>query len=241
MRYKEIVCIIIKDCRNYQKIFKFRGLNMIKLIVPLLASVLLIACTSTSKNSESSPPQKEQKLSTEFTDEGIKITYTLFGNLDKIEVFGQADVWRGNVEALAEADAMAKLTKFVYGNDVSTSRRVKVIGLSIEAAKDNKLTAYNNKEGDIEVTDKQIEGLSLSTGLNAKTNNASSAERQAAALNATIVTTITDITAKGRLVGVRKVRDFQRNDGKVYVATYMWSKDNQAASEYIKNRIQYKQ
>ena len=214
---------------------------MIKLIVPLLASVLLIACTSTSKNSESSPPQKEQKLSTEFTDEGIKITYTLFGNLDKIEVFGQADVWRGNVEALAEADAMAKLTKFVYGNDVSTSRRVKVIGLSIEAAKDNKLTAYNNKEGDIEVTDKQIEGLSLSTGLNAKTNNASSAERQAAALNATIVTTITDITAKGRLVGVRKVRDFQRNDGKVYVATYMWSKDNQAASEYIKNRIQYKQ
>ena len=240
MRYKEIVCIIIKVCRNYQQVFKFRGLNMIKLIVPLLASVLLIACTSTSKTSESSSTQKEQKLSTEFTDEGIKITYTLFGNLDKIEVFGQADVWRGNVEALAEADAMAKLTKFVYGNDISTIRRVKVIGLSIEAAKDNKLTAYNNKEGDIEVTDKQIEGLSLSTGLNAK-NNASSAERQAAALNATIVTTITDITAKGRLVGVRKVRDFQRNDGKVYVATYMWSKDNQAASEYIKNRIQYKQ
>jgi len=227
-------------CRNYQKIFKFRGLKMIKLIVPLLASALLIACTSTSKTSENTSLQKEQKLSTEFTDEGIKITYTLFGNLDKIEVFGQADVWRGNVEALAEADAMAKLTKFVYGNDVSTSRRVKVIGLSIEAAKDNKLTAYNNKEGDIEVTDKQIEGLSLSTGSNVKTNNASSAERQAAALNATIVTTITDITAKGRLVGVRKVRDFQRNDGKVYVATYMWSKDNQAASEYIKNRIQYK-
>ena len=214
---------------------------MIKLIVLLLASALFIACTSTSKTSETTSPQKEQKLSTEFTDEGIKITYTLFGNLDKIEVFGQADVCRGNVEALAEADAMAKLTKFVYGNDVSTSRRVKVIGLSIEAAKDNKLTAYNNKEGDIEVTDKQIEGLSLSTGLNAKTNNASSAERQAAALNATIVTTITDITAKGRLVGVRKVRDFQRNDGKVYVATYMWSKDNLAASEYIKNRIQYKQ
>jgi uncharacterized lipoprotein YajG len=77
MRYKEFVYIIIKDCRNYQKIFKFRGLNMIKLIVPLLASVLLIACTSTSKTSESSSTQKEQKLSTEFTDEGIKITYTL--------------------------------------------------------------------------------------------------------------------------------------------------------------------
>jgi hypothetical protein len=213
---------------------------MFKFIAPLLVCVLLTSCSTTSNNTDKAAPQKEQKLSTEFTDEGIKITYTVFGKLEKIEVYGQADVWRGNVEALAEADAMAKLTKFVYGNDISTRRRVKVIGLSIEAAKDNKLTAFNNKEGDIEVTDKQIEDLPQTTGVNAKNNNSSSTDRQATALNSTLVTTITEITSKGRLIGVRKIRDFQRNDGKVYVATYMWSEGNQASSEYIRSRMQNK-
>jgi hypothetical protein len=203
---------------------------------------MMMACSTTeSSKSNTSGAVKEQRLSTDFTDEGIKITYTFTGKLESIEVFGQAEAWRGNVEAIAEADAMAKLTKFVYGKDVSTSRRVQVIGRSLEAAKDNKLTAYSNKEGDIEITDKQIEGLPPIGGSSAKTDTSSTAERQATALNTTIVTTITDITSKGRLVGVRKVRDFQRNDGKVYVAVYVWSEKNQAASEYIKKRMQNKQ
>jgi hypothetical protein len=215
---------------------------MLKKIICIGLSSILMACSTTeTSKSTSSSDVKEQRLSTDFTDEGIKITYTFTGKLESIEVYGQAEAWRGNVEALAEADAMAKLTKFVYGKDVATSRRVKVIGRSIEAAKDNKLTAYSNKEGDIEITDKQIEGLPLTGGSNAKTDASSTAERQATVLNATIVTTITDITSKGRLVGVRKVRDFQRNDGKVYVAVYVWSEKNQAASEYIKNRMQNKQ
>lgn len=210
-------------------------------IAVLILSLSVIGCATDSNKSSINTDIKEKQLSTDFTDEGIKITYTFTGKLQSIEVYGQAEAWRGNVEAIAEADAMAKLTKFVYGKDVSTSRRVKVIGRSLEAAKDNKLTAYSNKEGDIEITDKQIDVLPLAGGSNAKTDASSTAERQATALNATIVTTITDITSKGRLVGVRKVRDFQRNDGKVYVAVYVWSEKNQAASEYIKKRMQNKQ
>jgi hypothetical protein len=64
--------------------------------------------------------------------------------------------------------------------------------------------------------------------------------RNAKALNETIVTTVTNITSKGRLTGVRKIRDFQRNDGKVYVAVYVWSDKDQATSEYIRNRMQGK-
>jgi hypothetical protein len=214
---------------------------MRKFIATFILSLLVIGCAIEPSKNSINPDIKEKQLSTDFTDEGIKITYTFTGKLESIEVFGQAEVWRGNVEAIAEADAMAKLTKFVYGKDASTSRRVKVIGRSIEAAKDNKLTAYSNKEGDIEITDKQIEGLPLIGGFNTKTDASSTAERQATALNTFIVTTITDITSKGRLVGVRKVKDFQRNDGKVYVAVYVWSEKNQVASEYIKNRMQKKQ
>jgi hypothetical protein len=210
-------------------------------VAVFILALAVVGCTLGPSKNTSSPDIKERQLSTDFTDEGIKITYTFTGKLESIEVFGQAEAWRGNVEAIAEADAMAKLTKFVYGKDVSTSRRVQVIGRSLEAAKDNKLTAYSNKEGDIEITDKQIERLPSIGGSSAKTDASSTAERQATALNANIVTTITDITSKGRLVGVRKVRDFQRNDGKVYVAVYVWSEKNQAASEYIKKRMQNKQ
>ena len=210
-------------------------------IVVFILSLSLIGCATDPSKNSINPDIKERQLSTDFTDEGIKITYTFTGKLESIEVFGQAEAWRGNVEAIAEADAMAKLTKFVYGKDTSTSRRVEVIGRSIEAAKDKKLTAYSNKEGDIEITDKQIEALPLIAGTNAKTDASSTAERQASALNTIIVKTITDITSKGRLVGVRKVKDFQRNDGKVYVAVYVWSEKSQAASEYIKNRMQNRQ
>ena len=52
--------------------------------------------------------------------------------------------------------------------------------------------------------------------------------------------TVTNLTSKGRLTGVRKIRDFRRNDGKTYVAVYVWSDKDQATSEYIRNRMQGK-
>jgi hypothetical protein len=215
---------------------------MLKKIICIGLISMLAACAGSNvSKSTSSNDLKDQRLSTDFTDEGIKISYTFTGKLESIEVYGQAEAWRGNVEAVAEADAMAKLTKFIYGKDVSTNRRVQVIGRSIEAANDNKLSMYTNKSGDIDVTDKQIDAMPLAGDSNGKGDISSTAERQAKVLNETIVSTITNITSKGRLVGVRKIRDFQRNDGKVYVAVYVWSEKNQATSEYIKNRMQNKQ
>jgi hypothetical protein len=219
-----------------------------KTLILLFITLIISACTSTSppsgaqsgsSQSAITPALKDQKLSTDFTDEGIKITYTFTGKLESIEVYGQAEAWRGNVEALAEADAMAKLTKFIYGSTASTQRHVKIIGLTIDAAQDNDLGKFTSKDGSFNITDKEIEQLAISKK-DKSTNNASSNLRNAQTINSTLVTTITNLTAQGRLVGVRKIRDFQRNDGKVYVAVYAWSEKNQAASEFIKNRMQNK-
>jgi hypothetical protein len=219
-----------------------------KTTILLFIALFITACSSTSppsgsqsssSQSTTAPALKDQKLSTDFTDEGIKITYTLTGKLESIEVFGQAEAWRGNVEALAEADAMAKLTKFIYGSAASTQRHVKIIGLSMDAAQDNDLGKFANKDGSINITDKEIEQLAISKK-DKSTNNASSNLRNAQTINSTLVTTITSLTAQGRLVGVRKMRDFQRSDGKVYVAVYVWSEKDQAASEFIKKRMQTK-
>lgn len=219
-----------------------------KTLIPLFIAVMISACSFTSptkvtqsgsSQSTTAPAIKDQKLSADFTDEGIKITYTLTGKLESIEVFGQAEAWRGNVEALAEADAMAKLTKFIYGSSASTQRHVKIIGLSMDAAQDNDLGKFTSKDGSINITDKEIEQLAISKK-DKSTNNASSNLRNAQTVNSTLVTTITNLTAQGRLIGVRKVRDFQRSDGKVYVAVYVWSEKDQAASEFIKKRMQTK-
>ena len=127
------------------------------LFLALMASIILGACSNTPNNPSASSNLKDQAIATDFTDEGIKITYTFTGKLQSIEVYGQAEAWRGNVEAVAEADAMAKLTKFVNGQAISTNRRVEVIGKSIEEARDNKLDKYKSQDGTINVTAKQIE------------------------------------------------------------------------------------
>lgn len=209
------------------------------LLLALMASFVLGACSSTPNNSSPSSNLKDQAIATDFTDEGIKITYTFTGKLQSIEVYGQAEAWRGNVEAVADADAMAKLTKFINGQTVSTNRRVQVIGKSIEEARDNKLDKYKSQDGTINVTAKQIES-EFSGGQNQQSFQETNAARNAKVINETIVTTVTNITSKGRLAGIRKIRDYQRNEGKIYVAVYVWSDKDQATSEYIRNRMQGK-
>jgi hypothetical protein len=212
----------------------------LKKFIPTFFIVLsLLGCSSTSDVRPSGSNLKDQSIATDFTDEGIKITYTFTGKLQSIEVFGQAEAWRGNVEALAEADAMAKLTKFVNGQSVSTERRIKIIGKSIEDARDSKLDKFKSQDGTINVTDKQIEYEPM-VDKSQQSSQDIAALRNAKAINETIVTTVTSITSKGRLTGVRKIRDFQRNEGKVYVAVYVWSDKDQATSDYIRNRMQGK-
>ena len=212
---------------------------MKNLLLVLVTVATFVGCSSTPNKISETANLKDQTIATDFTDEGIKITYTFTGKLDSIEVYGQAEAWRGNLEALAEADAMAKLTKFVNGQNVSTERRVKIIGKSIEEAKDSKLDQFKSQDGTINVTDKQIENNPLFDKAQQSSQD-NSTVRNARAVNETIVTTVTNLTSKGRLTGVRKIRDFKRNDGKTYVAVYVWSDKDQAASEYIRNRMQGK-
>lgn len=212
---------------------------MKKLISLFIVAISLGACSSSPIKPSVSTDIKDQSIATDFTDEGIKITYTFSGKLESIEVYGQAEAWRGNVEAVAEADAMAKLTKFVNGQTISTDRRVKVIGKSIEDARDNKLDKYKSQDGTINITSKQIESDPIADQ-NKQSSQENTATRSANTINQMVVTTVTNMSSKGRLVGVRKIRDFQRNDGKTYVAVYVWSEKDQATSEFIRNRMQGK-
>ena len=210
------------------------------LAMSMAAMITLTGCGSLgfgSKEQALTPPSDSQTavrdgtISTEFKDEGIKLFYTFTGKLDRIEVYGLAPAWKGNVDVLAEADAMDKLVKFVHGKTVSTDRRVKIMAKSLDKARDNTLNRFKSNDDNLNFDSKELEN----SGSENTSNNTS--RRIADRVENTLVTTVTNITAKGRLTGVRKVRDSVVQDGKMYVAVYQWSEKDQATSEFIRGRM----
>jgi hypothetical protein len=201
-------------------------------ILLVMPTFLVFTACSSLPDRKTDTELQGRTLSTTFTDEGIKLKYSLLGKLEAIEVYGQAEAWRGNVEALAEADALAKLVKFAYGSSVDTQRRVNIIGKSISSAQDIIHSSKPNS-AQISFTDKELE-TDTSPKKDEKQENA---VREAKAVNEATVSTITTITAKGRLVGVRKIKDFQRDDGKTYVAVYQWSEKGTDAADSARKRM----
>ena len=199
-------------------------------LILIAAAISMAGCSSSVKLKNEPAAIKDAKLATNFTDEGVKIFYTFTGKLEKIEVYGQTDAWKGNVESLAEADALAKLVKFVYGNDVSTNRKVNIIGKAIENAEDSTNTDTITSDS------KELE-----SELRNKPNNSSNAKRTAKIVNETVTDTVTSMKSQGKLVGVRKANDYQKDNGKTYVAVYVWSDKDQAISENIRKRMMGKE
>jgi len=195
--------------------------------------------TGLNQPSDAQVAVKDTKISTEFRDEGIKIYYTLTGNLDRIEVIGVAPAWKGNADVIAELNAMDKLVKFVHGQTVSTDRRTKIMARAIDRARDNTVNRFRTNDQTLNFTAAELENdnavLSMPGGDERSQNNTS--RRIADRVENTLTETVTSITAKGRLTGVRKIGDRVLDDGRTYVAIFQWSEKDQATSELIRNRM----
>ena len=208
------------------------------LALSVVALLGLTACSST-KNIGMNPPSetttavKDTTISTDFKDQGIKIYYTLMGNLDRIEVYGIAPAWKGNVDVLAEMDAKEKLIKFIHGESVSSERRSRIIARSLDRAQDNTSNRFKSADGSANFDAADLEKMD---GNESRDNNST---RTASRLENTLVNTVTTITASGRLTGVRKVRDGRMQDGKFYVAVYQWSEKDQGVADMMRNRMRF--
>jgi hypothetical protein len=202
-------------------------------IILLLTFSLLIGCSSYDKNVFQNPESiNEKTLSSDFKDEGIKITYSITGNLKAIEVYGQADAWRDNVKILAEADAMAKLIKFIYGNEVVVNERITLIGNAIDSI-DEKISKNNSKEN-------KIEDLSLKNNdlrNTSKNNQENDHIKKAKVINETSINTVTNLISSGKLVGFRKGNSYLENQGKRYVAVYIWDLEGMQSSKFLKDQM----
>lgn len=219
----------------------------------ILASVIMLAvlsgCGSFGKRAGLDPaedtttPVKDVKISTDFRDQGVRVVYTLTGAIDRIEVMGMAPAWRGNVDIVAEADAMDKLVKFVHGQTISSDRRNRIITHTLDRARDNTLNQFRTVDGTVNFdARKAAEEMEREEGTTAPAaNNAregkeatNTSRRVADRVEKGLVEATTTITASGRLTGVRKIRDQVVQGGRYYVAVYQWSPRDQKTSETVR-------
>ena len=205
---------------------------MIK-ILALIIIIFITSCSSANRQgitatSDSSTPLKDIKIRTSFANEGVKITYLSNGLLESIEVTGQAPAWKKQVELLAEADAMAKLVNFIDGKDVSSDRRLKIISNAIDMASDVTSNKFQTVDGTLETNSSDLEAdmRDNTNDFNQKNNTAI---RKAQVVEKTLTTTVSSIRSKGFLVGVRKISEAVKDDGRIYVATFRWTQKDMDA------------
>lgn len=206
----------------------------------LLCVLALVGCSTTKQagiNPGDVAPVKEQRLSTDFKREGVRVTYTFGGEVEKIESFGYAAVWRGQYHIVAEADAKDKLIKFLRGENVDTQRMTKVIAKSIERSQDNTLNKFRSVDGtintsDIEMDKEDAQAAKPNEDENSKEN---SALRKASINNAVQVVSTITVSSSGKLSAVYKERSGVVDDGKTYLAVYVWTPKQQNAARVITN------
>ncbi len=208
-----------------------------------LAMVSIIAgCSSTKQTVKLDDVNvKEQRLATDFRREGIRVTYSFTGDVEKIEAFGYAPVWRGEYRVAAEADAKDKLVKFLRGETVDTQRMTRVIAKSIERSQDNMLNRTKTVDGAIVIADTDIElDTTKPQASNDENSKENTALRKASINNARIVTSTIVVSAQGRLSGVYKEKGFVAEDGKTYNAIYVWTPKMQQSARFISNMMDSK-
>ena len=204
----------------------------------LLATVVLAGCGTFSDKSNEVDGGKvtaisEQRLSTNFRKEGIKIDWTITGKLKAIEVTGYAPAI-GNTEFqqdaafdAAELDAKAKLTRFLR-EGISSSRVSNTISRNIEKARD--VTKNKIKGGD--------EAVTMSDAEAAQTRPADDNQNVATRdnTNDTTRTLIKKISeeARGILSGVYVKDTDIMGDGRTVKVVIRWDRDSQNAVKELR-------
>lgn len=207
-----------------------------------LCVLALVGCSSTKQvglNPGDITPVKEQRLSTDFKREGVRVTYTFGGEVEKIEAFGYAEVWRGQYRIVAEADAKDKLIKFLRGETVDTNKMTRVISKSIERSQDNTLNKFKTIDGAINTSDIEIDEdskVKVASKPNEDENSKeNTALRKASINNAMAVVSTITVQSSGKLSAVYKERGSVMEDGKTYAVVYVWTPKQQNAARYITN------
>ena len=225
-----------------------------KILVAALITAGLAACssgpTSMSGNtgiepgSSATTPIADQRLAaSEFKKQGVKVIYSLFGNLEAIEVTGYAPTWGNSQNAereayrAAELEAKKSLIDFMYKETITSNVSVVMISENLEHAKDNNVNKFatnkaNSQAGatgtadDLVAVDEVVAKEQAAGTTDSKENTLE--RNNAVKIASKLRTTITS-SNRGILSGLYLKDGTIINDGKAVMVVMRWEKKNNAA------------
>jgi hypothetical protein len=229
------------------------------LVVALsLAALQLVGCSSTKTNvstsdgispgTNSATAISDQRLAvSDFKRQGIKIGYTLSGEIDFIETTGYAAVWGSSQSAaresyrVAELEAKKTLNDFINKESISSRVSVAMISENLEHAKDQKTNRFdsNKARGGDELV--AVDDPTTVTKVQQQLQGTNSEENQAIRndslrIASKLSTTITTQN-QGILGGLYLVEAKAINDGKNVKVVYRWDRKNQAARTKLRTAM----
>ena len=213
-----------------------------------VASLQLIGCSSTG-NTGISPGTgattgiSDQRLATsDFKRQGIKISYTLGGDIESIEVTGYAAVWGSSQNAareayrVAELEAKKSLNDFINKESIRSSVSVKMISQNLEHAKDNKTNSFaSNKTGSSDELVAVDADTTAQAGNKETNQEENTAVRNDALKIASKVSTTITTQNRGILSGLYLVQGEVINDGKNVQVVYRWDRKSNAVRGQLRN------
>lgn len=182
----------------------------------------------------------EQRVVNDFKRQGIRVIYSLTGELEAIESVGYAPVWGNSQNAIresfrvAELEAKKSMNDFINRETITSSVSVNMISRNLEQARDNKNNSFSTNRGrdDVvsEVTDEEVAGDSGTTGTQQNT-----AVRNDALNIASRVKTNISIRNTGILGGMYLVEGDVINNGRNVRAVYRWDRKHNAVRTNVRN------
>lgn len=205
------------------------------LALALVAAMGLTACSSNKplgKGGTVDPGQQtaisEQRLANDFKRQGIRVVYTLLGDVEAIEATGYAPVWGSSQNAareafrVAELEAKKAMNDFINKESIQSSVSVAMVSRNLERARDNKTNRFEtnlNRDQVLSVTNDEQVDVNEKGEVNRQANTAirNDAVNIASRVNTNITT-----RSQGILGGMYLVEGNVIADGKAVRVVYRW-------------------
>ena len=181
----------------------------------------------------------EQRLAvSEFKKNGVRISYTLGGDVDSIEVYGYAAVWGNSMNGaresyrVAELEAKKSLNDFINKESIRTTTSVRMISQNVERATDstnNKFASNRAQADELVAVDEEVKASA--TDVNSRENAAirNNALNIASKLSTTIV-----VNNSGILGGLYLKESGVIDDGKAVYVVMRWDRKSNASRPQLR-------
>jgi|GEM_PF-6166094 len=176
----------------------------------------------------------EQRATSDFKREGVRLQYSLLGQLKAVEAVGYAPVWGNSQNAIqsayevAETLARDRLSSFLHPETINSKRFLETVTKNLEKARDNKANKFATNRAESFIT--EADDAANDSDVNRKENTA--LRNDALNIQNTIRTTVT-VQRSGILGGTMFKEGKIINDGRNVQVVVRWDRDNNAERSMI--------